>query len=61
MMMTTMMMDMTSEELEKKLKREQVEVCLNCEKFTDCTSIGEFVECGEFVELEGEVWVIRRI
>jgi len=47
--------------LERKLKRERVEVCLNCKRFLNCKSIGKFEECGEFVEVENEVWVIRKM
>ena len=47
--------------LERKLKRERVEVCLNCEKFLKCESVGRFVECEDFIEVEDEVWVIRKI
>ena len=34
---------MKSDDLERKLKGEQVEVCLNCQRFTDCENIGKFV------------------
>ena len=61
MMMSKMMIDMTSEELERKLKRERVEVCLNCQRFVRCESVGRFVECSDFVEFEDEAWVIRRV
>ena len=60
-MMIKMMIEMTSEELERKLKRERVEVCLNCERFLRCENVGRFVECEDFVEVEDEAWVIRRI
>jgi len=30
---------------------ERVEVCLNCNLFTDCDDIGRFVECGDFLEV----------
>ena len=33
---------------------ERVEVCLNCQRFTDCENIGKFVECTDFVEVERE-------
>jgi len=46
---------MKSEELDRKLKREKVEVCLKCE------SVGRFVECEEFVEVEDEAWIVRKI
>jgi hypothetical protein len=47
-------------DLERKLKRERVEACLNCRKFTKCDNIGKFEECVDFEEVEGEAWVIRR-
>jgi len=52
---------MNEEELERKLKRERVEVCLNCSKFVDCDDIGEFEECVDFEEVEDEAWVIRKL
>jgi hypothetical protein len=45
---------MKDKELERKLKLERVEVCLNCTLFTDCKNIGRLVECEEFVEIEVE-------
>jgi len=36
-----------NEELERKLKRERVEACLNCKKFVECDSIGKFEECAD--------------
>ena len=60
MMMSKMMIEMKSEEI-KKLKREILEVCLNCMRLEGCENIGKFVECVEFVEVEDEAWVIRRI
>jgi len=55
-----MMCEVKSEEL-RKLKRENVEVCLNCKRFVRCESVGRFIECEDFVEVEDEAWVIRRI
>jgi hypothetical protein len=37
---------MTSDELDRKMKLERFEVCLNCE------NIGKFDECEDFVEDE---------
>jgi len=51
---------MSREELERKLKMERVEVCLNCKKFLNCENVGKFEECGDFVEVEDEVRVVRR-
>lgn len=39
------MIKMSREELERKLKRERVEVCLNCKRIVKCDSIGIFEEC----------------
>jgi len=50
-----------NEMLERKLKRERVEACLNCKKFVGCDDIGKFVECVEFEEVEGEAWVINKL
>lgn len=46
-------MKMKKEELEKKLKRERVEVCLNCERFVECDRIGQIEPChwGDFKEI----------
>lgn len=56
-----MMNKMSGEELERKLKREKVQVCLNCRLFSKCDNVGEYEECGDFVEVEDEAWVIRKI
>lgn len=54
---------MKNEELERKLKRETVEICLNCQNFVECERIGQIepCHCEEFVEVEGEVWSIERL
>jgi len=52
---------MKEEELEKKLKREHVEACLNCKKFVKCNNIGKFEECADFEEVKGEAWVTKEI
>jgi len=49
------------EELERKLKHERVEACLNCKKFVHCNDIGKFEECVDFEEVESKAWVIRKI
>jgi len=49
------------EDIEKKLKRERVEACLNCKKFVKCKNIGKFEECVDFEEIEGEAWVIEKL
>jgi len=43
---------MDNKELEKKLKFERVEACLNCALFTDCEDIGRFEDCENFSEVE---------
>lgn len=50
-----------NKELERKLKRERVQTCLNCKKFVSCNNIGRFEECDDFVEVKGEAWVIKRL
>jgi len=52
---------MNSKDVKKKLKMERVETCLNCQKFVTCENIGRFEECGDFVEVKNETWVIRKI
>ena len=52
---------MNKKELERKLKREIIEVCLNCAKLTNCDDIGKFVECSDFEEVEDDAWVIRKL
>ena len=54
-------LEMNEEELERKLKRERVEVCLNCKKFVKCDDVGRFEECADFEEVEVEVWVIKNL
>jgi len=60
-LITLFLMIKMNEELERKLKRERVEVCLNCKKFVQCNDIGKFERCGDFEEVENESWVIKRI
>jgi hypothetical protein len=55
------MIKMMKVELDRKLKREKIEVCLNCKKFVECDNIGKFEECVDFEEVEGEAWVIKKI
>jgi hypothetical protein len=43
---------MKSKDLDRKLKTERVETCLNCNLFIDCDYIGRFVECTDFLEVE---------
>jgi hypothetical protein len=45
---------MNDKELERKLKTERVEACLNCKLFIDCNNIGRLVECEEFIEVFSE-------
>ncbi len=52
---------MNDEQLERKLKRERVELCLNCKRFVKCHQIGEFEECPHFEEVEDEAWVIKSL
>lgn len=56
-----MMNRMSSEKLEKKLKMERVQICMNCKKFLNCENIGKFEECGDFDEVKDEAWVIKKI
>jgi hypothetical protein len=54
-----MMTKMAGKVLDRKLKLERVEACLNCKKFVECENIGRFEECVDFEENEGGVWVIK--
>ena len=49
---------MNSEDLARKLKIERVEVCLNCNLFTDCGDIGRFEECEYFLEVDSEMAMV---
>jgi hypothetical protein len=39
-------------DLERKLKLERIEACVNCQLLTECDKIGQFVDCECFVEIE---------
>jgi hypothetical protein len=43
---------MENKAIERKLKLERVEVCLNCQLFVNCENIGRLVECEEFMEVD---------
>ena len=45
------MVKSSSKYLERKLKSERVQVCLNCKRFTKCDKIGKFEECEDFLEI----------
>jgi hypothetical protein len=47
-----------NEVLERKLKRERVEACLNCKKFARCDDIGKFEECADYDEVENEKMIV---
>lgn len=49
------------EDIEKKLKRERVQICLNCKRFATCDDVGKFEECVDFEEVEGESWDIKKL
>jgi len=55
------MIKMKEDELERKLKREHVETCLNCKKFVKCEDIGKYAECGGFDEVEEEAWIVKKL
>ena len=48
----------SSKDLERKLKTEHVEVCLNCKLFTGCEDIGMLEECEDSLEVEGEKMMV---
>ena len=39
-----MVVKLEDEELNRKLKRERVEVCFSCKRFLNCEDIGKFEE-----------------
>jgi hypothetical protein len=45
-------MNMTNEDLQRKLKRERTQICLNCKHFVECDEVGKFEECANFVGVE---------
>lgn len=55
------MTKMTGRMLDRKLKRERVEACLNCRNFVNCDDIGKFEECVDFKEVNGEAWAIKKL
>ena len=55
-----MMTKMAGKMLDRKLKRERVEACLNCKKFVECDEIGKFEECVDFNEIRTEFWMLKR-
>jgi len=42
----------------EKLKRERIEVCLNCRLLAYCDEIGDWEECSHFVERKDKCWHI---
>jgi hypothetical protein len=42
----------SSNNVERKLKVERVEACMNCQLFTECEKIGMLEACEKFVEVE---------
>lgn len=49
------------DDLERKLKIERIEVCLNCRNVVGCGNIGKFEECFDFLENEDETFVIKKV
>ena len=39
-------------ELERKLKRERIAVCLHCKKLVGCSNVGAYEECVDFDEID---------
>lgn len=48
-------------ELNNKLKRERIEVCLNCRKLAKCLHVGYFEHCPNFLEEHDETFVIKKL
>ena len=49
---------MKDKALERKLKIERLEVCLNCKLFMDCEHIGKVEECQDFLEVDSEQAIV---
>lgn len=45
---------MKKDDLKRKLKRERVEICLNCKHFMRCNEIGQNEVCECFCEVQDE-------
>lgn len=43
---------MDEKDLERKLKLERIEACVNCQLLVDCDKIGLLEDCACFVEVE---------
>lgn len=56
--MTTQMKNTTSKDVERKLKIERVQVCLNCKRFTKCENIAKFEECEDFSEINDKMAMV---
>lgn len=56
-----MMNRLSNEKLKRKLRRERVELCMNCERFVNCQDVGELEQCEKFLEIKNEAWVTRKI
>ena len=56
--MTAQMKNTTSKDVDRKLKTERVQVCLNCKRFTDCNNIGKFEECEDFLEVNDQMAMV---
>ena len=49
------------DKLERKLRLERVNVCVNCRRFEKCNNIAKFEECVDFKEVEGEAWTMLKL
>ena len=56
-----MLVECSSEDLNRKLRRSLNEVCLNCHNYSNCENIAQYEECLDFIEIEDEVWIIERL
>ena len=56
-----MFVKLEDKKLNRKLKRERVEVCLNCKAFVGCNEVGQYEICDHFEELEGEARAIKKL
>jgi hypothetical protein len=51
-------MNMKNKDLERKLKRERVQMCINCKHFVECDDIGKLEECVDFAEVDDNRQVV---
>ena len=56
-----MMTKVAGKMLDRKLRLERVEACLNCNSFVKYDNIRKFEECADFEEVEGDAWANKKL